>query len=435
MSVNQMIAGVAPRQHAGNALLVAAVVALFAIAATLCGLRKDVTHGFDEVAHASYVAQLQDSRSAWLPLEDLRLLDPSSFRFTERPSYLNHPSPYYALLAWLGPTLDGHPSAIVYDRLINVMLDTIALALLLAIALAAGIPKPEFYAYVIPLGCIPVLPALAGAVNNDNLGFAGGAVATFAAYKLLTDRHAAWLAAALAGLVVAAWAKLTGLLLVGGMLAMVLGWTMLRGRLRWTWAAVAFAAAVVAAAPYVIFTLRYGGPIPDTPGYLALLTITHHPEARMLGTARLSFPAYLAHFAAAFMRDWLPSLAPRSTLNDAMLAIPVATLLAAVAGIGCAARRLLRGADETALDVLAVAGGAAIAATLMLHIAYSYQRHLATGWLLDAYPRYYLPLAAAIPLAGLSLLSTVRERNLRAALLALFIAGPIAFRILGGPLA
>ena len=53
------------------------------------------------------------------------LLDPSSFRFASEANYLNHPSPYYLLLARLGPNLEGHPEAILVHRLFNVALAAI----------------------------------------------------------------------------------------------------------------------------------------------------------------------------------------------------------------------------------------------------------------------------------------------------------------------
>ena len=68
-------------------------------------MRKDVTLGFDEVAHASYIAYLQGSGEPWPAFADMRMLDPSSFRFTGEANYLNHPSPYYLLLARLGRTM------------------------------------------------------------------------------------------------------------------------------------------------------------------------------------------------------------------------------------------------------------------------------------------------------------------------------------------
>jgi hypothetical protein len=81
-----------------------------------------------------------------------------------------------------------------------------------------------------------------------------------------------------------------------------------------------------------------------------------------------------------------------------------------------------------------IAGAVALVATFAIHVTYSYGRHLATGWLMDAYPRYYLPLAAIVPLAGLSLLAAVEAPRRRAALLAFLIAAPAIFRVFGAPL-
>jgi len=69
-----------------------------------------------------------------------------------------------------------------------------------------------------------------------------------------------------------------------------------------------------------------------------------------------------------------------------------------------------------------------------LHVRHSYADHLATGWLMEAYPRYYLPLAAIVPLAALSLAAGIADPRWRSALLGFLIAGPILFRIFGAPL-
>jgi hypothetical protein len=129
----------------------------------------------------------------------------------------------------------------------------------------------------------------------------------------------------------------------------------------------------------------------------------------------------------------MPALAARNALNYAMLAIPVAALLCALAGIALSLRRLWR-RQETALDVIVIAGTLAIVATLAIHVGFSYRRYVATGWLMDAYPRYYLPLAAIVPLAGLSLLAAIETPRWRGALLAFLVAGPVLFRVLGAPL-
>lgn len=129
----------------------------------------------------------------------------------------------------------------------------------------------------------------------------------------------------------------------------------------------------------------------------------------------------------------MPALGARSALNYAMLAIPVAALGCAGVGLTLSLRRLWR-RQETALDVIVGAGALAIGATFAIHVTYSYGRYAATGWLMDAYPRYYLPLIAIVPLAGLSLVAAIETPRWRNGLFVFLIAGPVIFRIFGAPL-
>ena len=420
----------------GNGFVAAVILGLFVLAAAVSAARKDITQGFDELAHVSYVAQIQHDGTATPDLRNLRMLDPRTFEFTGVANYLNHPPPFYALLAHLGPSLEGNPRALLIDRLIDIAIAAIGFAALLAIGLVARWPRPEFYAYAVPLGCIPVLVPIAGAVNNDNLAFCGGAVAILGAWQLLASGRESFLALALAGVVAAGWAKLTGLMLSAGLLSGIIAYMLWRRQLpwtrRWTCLAAAALAFAIAAAPYVAFILRYGSPTPETPAQLALLT----DGARAAGWAdlpRQSFLHYLAYFIGAFVADWMPTLTARSDLNYAALVIPVETLGCALAGLVLSLRRLWRRREST-LDVIVVTGSLSIAATLAIHVVYSYGRYVATGWLMDAYPRYYLPLIAIVPLACLSLLAAVEAPRWRNGLLAFLISAPVLFRIFGAPL-
>jgi hypothetical protein len=85
------------------------------------------------------------------------------------------------------------------------------------------------------------------------------------------------------------------------------------------------------------------------------------------------------------------------------------------------------------LDIVVAAGILAFAGTFLVHGIFSYELHTEFGWQTSAYPRYYLPLAAAVPLAGLSLLGAIQQPSARAMLLVFLIAGPVLFRILGTP--
>jgi hypothetical protein len=424
----------------GNGLIAAAILGLFVLAAVVSAARKDITQGFDELAHVSYIAQIQHDGDTAPALPTMRLLDPRTFQFTGAANYLNHPPIFYALLARLGPRLEGNPYALFAYRLIDIAIAALGFAALLCLGLAARWPRLEFYAYAVPLGCIPVLVPLAGTVNNDNLAFCGGAVALVGVWQLLTTGRENFLALALAGVVLAGWAKLSGLLLSAGLVSGVVAYMVWRRQLPWTRTLTGTSTCIIAvalvfalaAAPYIAFFLRYCSPTPETPARIALLT----DGARAAGWAELprqSFPHYLVYFAGAFVADWMPTLGARSDLNYAALVIPVETLGCALAGLAMSLRRLWR-RQESVLDVVVIAGALAIGATFAIHLTYSYGRYAATGWLMDAYPRYYLPLIAIVPLACLSLLASLQTPRWRNGLLAFLIAGPILFRIFGAPL-
>ena len=412
-----------------NFFAAAVIFGLFVLASVAGAERKDITRGFDEVAHASYVAHIQHSRDIWPAFGDLRMLDPKTFKFTGTGNYLDHPPMFYALLAALGPELEEHPQAILAHRLINVAFSALGLAVLLGLGLAAGFSRYEYYAYAVPVACIPILAPLAGSINNDNLAFLGGALATLGVWQLAATNRGGWLALALIGLVAAAWAKLTGLVLTGGMLGAVIGNLIWRGRWHWPWTIPVAFAFLAAAAPYAVYVIQYGSAAPDTPALAAMI----QDNVRVLGLAdlpRKSFPAYLGFFVAAFVAEWMPTLSPRGLFNYAMLVIPAAALICALAGVVLSLRRLWQ-RQETALDVVVIAGALSLAVTFALHVRHGYADHLKTGWLMEAYPRYYLPLIAIVPLAGLSLLAAIENPRWRNALLGFLIAGPIVFHILG----
>jgi hypothetical protein len=412
-----------------NLFAAAVIFGLFVLAAIVSAEHKDV-RGFDEVAQASYVASIQHDGKVWPTLSSLRLLDPQTFRFTDKANYLDHPPLFYALLAALGPDLEGHPHALMAHRLIDIMLSALGLAAFLGLGLAAGFSRYEFCAFAVPLACIPVLPLLAGAINNDDLAFLGGAVATLGVWQLAATDRGGWLALALVGVVVAAWAKLTGLMLAGGMVAAVIAYLIWRRRWHWSWTIAVALAFLMAAAPYIVFMVQYGSPAPDTPAQIAMI----QNNARVVGVAdlpRKSFPVYLGYFLLVFIVDWMP-IGSRGIFNYAMLVVPVAALLCAAAGAAISLRRLWQ-RRETTLDVVLIAGALSLAVTFVLHVRHGYADHLATGWLEEAYPRYYLPLVAIVPLAGLSLLAAIESPRWRNVLLGFLIAGPIAFHLLGAP--
>lgn len=414
---------------AGRGILLLLVL-LLGLGGVANALRKDIAKGFDEVAHVSYVAQIQRDRAPWPDLRALRMLDPASLAPTDLPNYLNHPPPYYAALARLGPVIGADPAALPVLRLINVGLATAAMGALLLLAAGLARTRPEFWAYAIPLVTIPTALALNGAVNNDNLAILGGALAVLGLQRLLCGGRRAWLAAVLAGVVAAGLAKFTALLLIGGCAGPVLLRLVVRGRLPGTALIAAALALALAAAPYAVLLAQYGSPVPEVPGHLAMM----RDGAREAGWdgARLGLPAYLVNFAALFAVQFMPVLTEPGPVGTAALALPLALMGLSLAGAGAALARLGAGRAGP-LDPLAVAGWAAIGLVLAAHVRFGYLNHLATGWRLDAYPRYYLPLAGITAVGCACLVAGLPEGRARRGILAFLAGAPLAFALLGAP--
>jgi hypothetical protein len=135
-------------------------------------------------------------------------------------------------------------------------------------------------------------------------------------------------------------------------------------------------------------------------------------------------------FLKSFLMEWMPVLKPRGILHLALLALPAAIILVSIAGWIVSIRALLNGAALPA-DFIVIAGMAAFASTLAIHIAFSYERHLQTGWIMDAYPRYYLPLIAIVPMAALAGSSAILNIRLRSALVCFLVVAPIIFGLFG----
>ncbi len=252
----------------------------------------------------------------------MRLLDPQTFQFTGKANYLNHPPMFYALLAALGPKLEGHPQALLAlspdrcrDR--RRRLCGAARARPCRALSASGILRLRRAAR---------LHSGAGADRRRGQQ----RQSRFPRRRRRDARRSgsssrpiatAGLRSRLLGVVAASWAKLTGLPAHRRRWSSAVIDLSCCGaeRLRWT---VRFAAALrvrARGAPYFdIHAAQYGSPTPETPAQIALLA----DGARAAGWAdlpRKSFPAYLVYFVGAFVADWMPTLGARSAFNYAML--------------------------------------------------------------------------------------------------------------------
>lgn len=399
------------------------VLVLFALAATASLPRKPAASRLDEVAHLSYVAHAQVTGPKWPGFAEMRMIDPETFQFGAEQNYLNHPPFYYWLIAAFGPQLLGRPESVIPARALNIALATFGLAALLLLARCMQLGQGEFYAFAAMVASTPALAALAGSVNNDNFAFFGGAVSLLGLYVYATTSSRAWLIVACGGMLAASAAKLTGLLLVGTTLALTLALMATRRKPVGFDLLIVACSLIVAASPYLVFVLQYGSPAPNTPAQSALLT-NGATVAGWADAPRTPPAIYVVFFLKSFLMGWMPVVPPRGVLRLSLLALPTAMVLISLAGLGVSMRALIdRRAQPT--DFIVVAGMGAIALTLAIHISFSYQRHLQTGWMLDAYPRYYLPLIAIVPIAALALTSAIRHRMLKMALVSFLAAAPI----------
>jgi hypothetical protein len=408
------------------------ILVLFAASAIASAFRKPITEGFDEVAHISYVAYLQTDGPKWPRFPEMRMIDPVTFQFDAEQNYLNHPPFYYGLVAALGPDVVQQPASLTVHRLLNVGLVAMGLVALLVLARRMKLEQTEFYAFAIMIAVNPVLASLAGSINNDNLSLFGGALALLGLHAYVASSSRKWLLVACCGLLAASAAKLTGLLLVGTTLAVVVALLAVRRKFCKVDTAIVAIALAVAAAPYVWFIVEYGSAAPNTPAQSAMLT-GGATTAGWAEAPRMGLAAYALFFLKSFLMDWMPVLKPRGLFHLALLALPAAIILVSIAGWIASIRALLNGAAQPA-DFIVIAGIAALVSTLAIHIAFSHARHLETGWMMDAYPRYYLPLIAIVPMAALAGSSAIPNIRLRKALVSFLVVAPIIFGLFGSPI-
>ncbi len=408
------------------------ILVLFVAAATASAFRKPITQGFDEVAHTSYIAHLQTDGRKWPGFSEMRMIDPVTFQFGAEQNYLNHPPFYYWLVASLGPHVVQQPASLTVNRMLNVFLVAMGLVALQVMAWRMKLERTELYAFTVMIAATPVLASLAGSVNNDNLGFIGGAIALLGLHGYAVSSSRTWLIVACCGLLAAGAAKLNGLLLVGTTLIVVVALLATHRKPCKIDIAIVVITLAVAAAPYVLFVFQYGSPVPNTPAQSDMLT-SGAATAGWAEQARMGFAAYAMFFLKSFLMEWMPVLKPRGTLHLALLALPAAIVLVSVAGWFVSIRALANGAARPA-DFIVIAGMAALASTLAIHIVFSYERHLQTGWMMDAYPRYYLPLIAIVPIATLAASSAISNLRLRSALRCFLMVAPIIFGLFGSPI-
>lgn len=359
--------------------------------------------GYDERAHYSYAVHLAGEPELSPSFDAMFLVDPDAHSaWTNDRNYLNHPPFYYGSVALPLRALSGTAAVSpLLLRLANVAMSVAALALALQIGLRADWPAPARLVFGVMLATTPTLPLLGGIVTNDNLAWLGGALCCLGAYRLLSGGLSGGrLAMLAAGVALASLAKLTAAMLCGLFLIVVLvtlaardGWRTLADR-RLILALVFCSLALL---PYLWLWSEYGSPAPYTKGQAAILEqrLAEIPAWR---EQRHDLLRYAGHFVLSLLMFWPPTV-PRAAIEIALLAVPLACLVLAVLGVVIASRPP-RHRHRTPIEVLVLCGTIAVAVVMAVHLGFTFERHLETGWLKGVYPRYYFPLLPLLAAAA-----------------------------------
>lgn len=356
-----------------------AIPLLCLLASLLIGLDLITTRpypgAFDELEHVSYAAFLQETGRLLPKFEEQRILviDDMS-RWTARPNYLGHPSPFYVFIGlFLDRTL-APVQAILPPRLASAGL------LLLGVALALwagwrhfGQDRSALLTFCLLLALCPKLLVVSSQVTNDSLAFLGGALAYWGA-SVEEQRRRVGLVGIALGLTFALWAKPNAGLAVSAWLG---AFVLLRAVGRPALLLALAAALAVGAIPYLLIIKDYGALVP--------VTAEQFGHVRQLG----GFGSYLLAFLFTIGFTW--SFAQTGTWPIPSRAALAASLLF-WAMIACAAigAWLARHRSWTARDAIAAAAPLAFALVLPIHLWFAATR---LGYSLPAASfRYYLPL-------------------------------------------
>jgi 4-amino-4-deoxy-L-arabinose transferase-like glycosyltransferase len=390
----------------------------------------------DEPVHVSYVVWLEASGALLPRYEEMRLLEADG-RFGAQPSYLAHPPAYYHLLRGLARVTGGVPAGPLDAgtrrlRALSAPLFAAAAALFLWLGFRRAAPLPAHALYAASVATVPPLAFVGSAVNNDVLAFLAGGLALLGLARLLEGRAGARTGTLVgAGLALALLSKATAGLLV--LLAAAAALALARRAVRWE----RDARFLLALAPwlllpalhYVPILVRYGTPVPSLevvdPEAFARSAFVEAP-----GAPRLADVPWAVKLLKVFGSTWLSLIAHVWLPVGPLTTLAGPALAALLAALGLFRRRGPGDVAESAADDLVRAGAVALAATLLVNLAWARDGYVATGRLGGIHARYYLPLLPVLALAAARGLERVPARALLAAavvlLLVLFDAGVTA---------
>ncbi len=430
--------GPASRPRRSAAVAAVYLLALVWILGKAAFFRERVPPGVppDEPVHVSYVAWLEASGALLPRYEEMRLLEADG-RFGSLPSYLAHPPAYYHLLRGLARVTGGVPAgpldaATRRLRALSAPLFAAAAALFLWLGFRRVAPLPAHALYAATVATVPPFAFVGSAVNNDVLAFLAGGLALLGLARLLEGRAGAKTGTLVGtGLALALLSKATAGLLV--LLAVAAALALARRAVRWE----RDARFLLALAPwlllpvlhYVPILVRYGTPVPSLevvdPEAFARSAFVEAP-----GAPRLAVVPWAVKLLKVFGSTWLSLVAHVWLPVGPLPTLAGPALAALLAVVGLLRRKRADGGAEAPLDDLVRAGAVALAATLLVNLAWAWDGYVATGRLGGIHARYYLPFLPVLALAAARGLERLPARALLAAaavlLLVFFDAGVTA---------
>lgn len=428
MNILKALAALLPRHHSGSdggpsrhhsldcslsaKLAIALLALLFHVSGALWTAAKiPFPSTIDELQHLSYVQEMAEVPILFPRFEKMRILNDTLGAFTPRANYLNHPSPYYHLMALIDDPAAPAVTRIWVLRVANLVLSSLGIILMLFAGMTLLSNLGAFALFAAILVMFPKLAIVGGLINNDNLGV----LATGLCFVGLARLHrgggnGAGMLFGL-GIALAGWTKLTVLVMIGFVLiaSELLRLGEAQDRRRWLALGVASAIGAVGFIPTIWNFITYGRP-------LYIYTGLAHNFVPVAERPALDFLDHAVLFLHQMVLKW-PALEPAQWIQIVGLAGAMAAVLTIIA-VEARARWRCVGATPIpgpggAANLIAAAYGLSVVTTLAVHITFGWRVFLEMGDLTSAQPRYYYVvwpgLALAITLA-LRLLPPGRPR-------------------------
>lgn len=340
----------------------------------------------EELPHLTY---LQEIANEGRTIPDYRA---SKIIRDGRGNYMGHPPLYYSIGGLVGRALDWDAERDYRKfREISALMVSMGVLFWALIALRLGFPPLWAAVLVGASAAVPMLPYLAGSINNDSLAYLAVAVFVYGLVMIDPSRPSR-LAYAIActGMAVGLLTKGTvGLFLA----AFACAWLLLEGargrnHLKKPAFFVPAGVAIALVASYYLYALfAYGSFFPKT---AALYANRPPPESHY------DFAHFVWRFVVIIVKRLPVILAHKSLepLKDSFKYIFYLMLLMPVLNVVVA--RLIARKAFGPLTSTQLAFGLALLITVLAHLAYTWQAHVSHGAMAGLQPRYYSFLVPAV---------------------------------------